>query len=252
MLLFVLHSLAFAAEDGFSTELIPPSYPQEEAPQPAEDSEEKKEKVKKKEKSKKKGVPAEKRKTKSTKSVEPSMMPHLIIGMETGAALNTTELKAGFLPQWHVGLQFPYWQDRLGVVVHATYHVAKLEASGSSSSMTTGSYNYDIRQQEGEFGFNLRIRIPEVPVVTPEIWLGPTAQLMRTELQGKSGSTFPMTEEQNTRIGVHAALLAGYPLPVGQLFGGVHYTSYNFKTTIQGDVQSHIISPTIGYRYRFF
>lgn len=255
MLFIVLQTLALATEDGVSSEVNPPAYPQEEKPEEKGDKKEepkKDEKPPKEKKKKKEKKPKKEKSPKEVASMESSTMPYIIIGMETGAALNTTELKAGFLPQWHVGIQFPYWQDRLGVVLHGAYHVAKLEASGSSTTLTTGSYDYDIRQKEGEFGFNLRVRIPEVPVVTPEIWLGPTVQLTGTELQGKSGSAFPMTEEQTTRVGIHAALLGGYLLPVGQVFGGVHYTSYNFKTTIQGDVQSHSISPTIGYRYRFF
>ena len=182
----------------------------------------------------------------------PSANPHIIVGVETGAALNTTELKAAFLPVWHVGLQFPYWQERLGVIVHGSYHVSKLEATADAAMMTNGSYSYDIRQQEAVFGFNLRVRIPEVPVVTPEIWLGPTIELIGTELQGKSGEKFPVTTEQDTRLGVHSALLGAYPLPVGELFGGVHYNAFSYESTIQGTVWSQAFSPTVGYRYRFF
>jgi hypothetical protein len=178
--------------------------------------------------------------------------PHLIIGMETGAALSTTELKASFLPQWQFGVQFPYWNDRLGVVFQGVYHVSKMEGSSQDDNMTAGSYTYSIRQQEGEVGMNLRVRIPEVPVVTPEIWIGPTVQLLQTTLDGKSGSKLPTSVEQDTRIGLHAALLGEYELPVGYVIGGVHYTTYQFTTQIQGDVRNHAISPTVGYRYRFF
>ena len=189
---------------------------------------------------------------KEPKSQSSSDMPHVIVGLETGAALNTTELKAAFLPVWQVGVQLPYWQERLGFLIHGSYRVANLEGTGSNPSLTNGNYNYDIRQQEGEFGFNLRVRIPEVPVVVPEIQIGPTVQLLGTEVSGKSGVAFPTSTETQTRLGVHGALLGEYPLPVGSVIGGVHYTSYAFKTDIQGDVWSHAISPTIGYRYRFF
>ena len=118
--------------------------------------------------------------------------------------------------------------------------------------MTAGSYTYSIRQQEGELGMNLRVRIPEVPVVTPEIWIGPTVQLLQTTLDGKSGAKLPTSVEQDTRIGLHAALLGEYELPVGYVIGGIHYTTYQFATQIQGDVRNHAISPTVGYRYRFF
>lgn len=178
--------------------------------------------------------------------------PHLIIGLETGAALSTTELKASFLPQWQFGVQFPYWNDRLGVVFQGVYHVSKMEGSSQDDNMTAGSYSYNIRQQEGEVGMNLRVRIPEVPVVTPEIWIGPTVQLLQTTLDGKSGSKLPTSIEQDTRIGLHAALLGEYELPVGYVIGGVHYTTYQFATEIQGAVRNHAISPTVGYRYRFF
>ena len=126
----------------------------------------------------------------STVTPQSSGLPHIIIGLETGAAINTTELQAAFLPVFHVGLQFPYWNERLGVLIHGSYHVSGLEASGTSSSMSAESYSYNFTQYEGEFGFNLRVRIPEVPVVTPEIQLGPTVQLVRTEMEGKSGENF--------------------------------------------------------------
>lgn len=183
-----------------------------------------------------------------------AFQPHIVVGMETGAGISTTDLRASFVPQWHVGVQFPYWQDRLGLVFQGMYHVSKMDGSGSSVDLTNGSYNFDIRQQEGELGLNLRVRIPEVPVVTPEIWLGSTVQLLQTTVNGKGGSNFPTSIEQDTRIGFHAALLGEYKLPpkFGYVIGGVHYTTYVFDAMIQGDVRNHDISPTIGYRYRFF
>ena len=178
--------------------------------------------------------------------------PHLIVGIETGAALSTTDIRVSFLPQWQFGVQLPYWNDRLGIVFQGVYHVSKMDGSAQDDNMTSGSYTYSIRQQEGEVGMNLRVRIPEVPVVTPELWLGPTVQMLQTTLDGKSGSPLPTSVEQDTRIGLHAALLGEYTLPVGSLIGGVHYTTYQFASAIQGDVRNHTISPTVGYRYRFF
>ena len=178
--------------------------------------------------------------------------PKLFAGLETGAALSTTELRAAFLPVWHVGIQLPYWKERLGFLFHGSYHVSKLEATGDTQMMTTGTYSYSLRQQEAVFGFNTRVRIPEVPVVTPEIWLGPTVELLGTTLEGKSGDAFPTTSEQETRIGLHAALLGDFTLPVGSLFGGIHINSFSHQSTIQGNVRNASISPTIGFRYTFF
>lgn len=220
----------------------------------AQNPEKKREEKKEAKPPNKEALPKSDKKEQKPRNVNPAEggLPHIIIGLETGAALNTTELQAAFLPVFHVGLQFPYWNERLGILIHGSYHVSGLEASGTSSSMSAESYSYNFTQYEGEFGFNLRVRIPEVPVVTPEIQLGPTVQLVRTEMEGKSGEGFPSTMEQQTRMGVHAALLGSYPLPVGRVIGGVHYTAFGFNNTIQGDAWSHNISPMVGYRYRFF
>ena len=224
---------------------------------PAEESKEpkaKKEKAPKEKPSKDKKEKAPKEKTKkSTTEKEPTLFtPHIIVGMETDAALSTTDLRANFLPQWHAGVQFPYWNERLGIVFQGVYRVSKMDAKASSDNLTDGSYTYAMKQQEGEVGLNLRIRIPEVPVVTPEIWLDPTVQMLQTTMDGKSGGAFPTAVEQLSRVGFHAALLGEYPLPVGQIVGGVHYTTYEFRGTMQGDTRNHAISPTVGYRYRFF
>lgn len=239
----------------------PEQQPTPDAPTENSDAPETKEKSKK---AKEKKEPKPK-KEKNPKAAKPNVQntastnagwtafsPHLILGMETGAALSTTDLRASFLPQWHFGVQLPYWNERLGVVFQGVYRVSQMDAKGSADTLTSDSYTFNTKQQEGEVGMNLRVRIPEVPVVTPEIWLGPSVQMLNTTMTGNSGSAFPTTTEQVSRIGFHAALLGEYALPVGQLIGGVHYTTYEFRSTIQGDTRNHAISPTIGYRYRFF
>jgi len=232
---------------------------QEPEQQPTPDAPTEKSEAETKEKSKKakrekqpKEATPKSDKTVSTNTGDTAFTPHLILGMETGAALSTTDLRASFLPQWHFGVQLPYWNERLGVVFQGVYRVSQMDAKGSADTLTADSYTFNTKQQEGEVGMNLRVRIPEVPVVTPEIWLGPSVQMLNTTMTGNSGSAFPTTTEQVSRIGFHAALLGEYALPVGQLIGGVHYTTYEFRSTIQGDTRNHAISPTIGYRYRFF
>ena len=190
----------------------------------------------------------------STKNIpkEKSNYPHIIVGIETGAAFSVSELQAAFLPQLHVGIQFPYWNERLGLIFHGSYHQAKLEGGGDSTTLTTGSYDFTMEQKEGELSLGLRIIFPEVPVVTPEIWIGPTMQLTHSEIQTTSGEAFPMTQEEKTEVGIHFAALGSYPLPAGFVFGGIHYTTYEWQQTIHGAVRNHAISPTVGYRYRFF
>ena len=183
---------------------------------------------------------------------EKSSYPHIIVGVETGAAFSVSEMQAAFLPQLHVGIQFPYWNERLGLIFHGSYHQAKLEGGGDSTTLTAGSYDFTMEQKEGELSLGLRIIFPEVPVVTPEIWIGPTMQLTHSEIQTTSGEAFPMTQEEKTEVGIHFAALGSYPLPVGFVFGGIHYTTYEWQQTIHGTVRNHAISPTLGYRYRFF
>lgn len=211
----------------------------------------KKEKTKKAKTPKKEKPPKDSNAATSTTPIT-GFTPHIVVGLETGAALSTTDLRASFLPQLHFGVQLPYWNERVGILFQGVYRASKMDAKANAGTLTSESYSYSLTQQEGEVGMNLRVRIPEVPVVTPEIWLGPTVQMLQTTVEGKGGAAFPTTVEQLSRIGLHAALLGEYALPVGQLIGGVHYTTYEFRGTIQGDTRNHAISPTLGYRYRFF
>ena len=43
--------------------------------------------------------------------------------------------------------------------------------------MPNSAFTYDMIQREGELGLSFRTVFPQVPVVQPEIWLGPTIQL---------------------------------------------------------------------------
>ncbi len=173
-------------------------------------------------------------------------------GIEMAPALSTSDLGAGFIPQLELGVQFSYLNHMFGLVFHGSYHQAKASGEGKIPEMPTSSFIYDMKQKEGELGVSLRTVFHQVPKVQPEIWLGPTVQLLQGTVEGKIDNTkFPISTEQNTRIGFQVAILGNYFLPVGQVYGGCNYTTYMWRNTIQGETRSHLISPTIGYRYQF-
>lgn len=178
--------------------------------------------------------------------------PYFWGGIEMAPILSTSELSAGFLPQLEVGVQLPYVDKMFGLVFYGSYHNSKTSGKGGILEMPNSAFTYDMIQREGELGLSFRTVFPQVPVVQPEIWLGPTVQLLQSEVIGKIDTTkYPTSTEQNTRIGFHAAILGSYVLPVGEIYGGCHYTTYMWKNLIQGEARSHLISPTVGYRYLF-
>ena len=65
-------------------------------------------------------------------------------------------------------------------------------------------------------------------------------------------SSFFGTKFQRSIEELLVSPVPNYIILLGYVIGGVHYTTYQFTTQIQGDVRNHAISPTVGYRYRFF
>ena len=178
--------------------------------------------------------------------------PYFWAGMEMAPIVSTSDLGAGFLPQIEIGAQLPYLNRMFGLVFYGSYHNSKTSGKGDIVEMPESTFSYDMIQREGELGLSFRTVFPQVPVVQPEIWLGPTVQLLQSEVIGKIDSQkYPTSTEQNTRIGFHAAILGSYVLPVGQVYGGCHYTTYMWRNLIQGEARSHLISPTVGFRYQF-
>ena len=104
--------------------------------------------------------------------------PYFWGGLEMAPIISTSELGAGFLPQLEVGVQLPYVNQMFGLVFYGSYHNSKTSGKGGILEMPNSAFTYDMIQREGELGLSFRTVFPQVPVVQPEIWLGPTVQLL--------------------------------------------------------------------------
>ncbi|TNE86037.1 MAG: hypothetical protein EP330_24185 [Deltaproteobacteria bacterium] len=174
-----------------------------------------------------------------------------VLGLHAGPAFALSPLDITALPRVTLGVELPPAQRRFRLWGGAAWAPPRSSGSVSDDRVPSGSFDYELRQQELMLGGGVAFAItnPEGPVVV-DVEVGPQAFLLESRVDGSAGGeAFGEHREVYTRLGVMGALGIRIPAGPGEVAVQGLFTASKLDGRVTGDASSASISPSVGYRF---
>jgi hypothetical protein len=165
-----------------------------------------------------------------------------------------SKLGTSYLVEAELGWALPVLKHHLAITLSGAFTAP--EATGTQTdprvTMSGGSYNWYVQQEELILGLSLVGRFPIGTRLMLYVGVGPRLFLLQTRTQGNAGtSAISLSLEQSTQVGVGVPLGVAVRIGPGQIFVEPELNVSALPHTTTGSTNTGSLAFTAGYRFLF-